>query len=667
MKNIERNKIDYFITDLLPNELPYVFTLNNFYDFLIEKKNTANLDEIVKRVRKSKNNNDNLFKSSFWKTVPLNFNISKNSQGERKISLINPVSMINIYIFLELYQKDILNELVDKSVFSIRYHTKNNNLFYNNKNGKIVEYYSNDLDRIQNTIKQHNTYFDIKPYRLLTNFTNSNEWYLLNKKFSYYAKIDYKSCFDSIYTHSYKWIINSNLIDSKNASNSELFYLIDKLMQNINGSRSNGIIVGPEFSRMIAELLLQEIDSLVHIELLNLNLVFKEDYHISRYVDDVIIFAKTKDIAFKIMDLYENISEKYSLSINELKRETSETPVIPSEWVNKTRLLMDKYDNCFRKISDLEIEKKYLLKSRGRRISFKRIKDEFNALIKEFPENKHSIVSFCLSTTFNKVKTVKRKKKEITLVNKDNRIDLLELLELNLFIYSTSPNYNNTQKLISIIDHLLYELDLDLNHKMYPKLIKIFDVYSYLFLDYNLNDMVNLFLVYSQYGILLPSNIEIKVFERIISTDNPILLATFIFYCKTHDNNSAHYKFIINKIEEVIASKIQVIIPGEFLKQEEFWYLLIFHESPMIREDLNNEISKILAECYNTIEKNAEKDVAKYANKIVFNFLLEKRDCYFIDWNGKNFSQQISFKTAQLTWFKNSNISQNFLDFTSLE
>ena len=74
------------------------------------------------------------------------------------------------------------------------------------------------------------------------------------------AKVDYKSCFDSIYTHSYAWIIERNIIDAKDAKNSHLFLTIDRILQNINGRSSNGIIVGPEFSRMIAEILLQRID-----------------------------------------------------------------------------------------------------------------------------------------------------------------------------------------------------------------------------------------------------------------------------------------------------------------------------------------------------------------------------------------------------------------------
>ena len=39
---------------------------------------------------------------------------------------------------------------------------------------------------------------------------------------------------------------------------------------NINGKSSNGIVVGPEYSRMIAEILLQQIDKEVYMLLLGI-------------------------------------------------------------------------------------------------------------------------------------------------------------------------------------------------------------------------------------------------------------------------------------------------------------------------------------------------------------------------------------------------------------
>lgn len=68
----------------------------------------------------------------------------------------------------------------------------------------------------------------------------------------------------------------------------------DILMQNLNYGETNGIIIGPEFSRIFAELILQRIDLNVMYYLRDnrdsKRLEFKTDYEIFRYVDDFFVF-----------------------------------------------------------------------------------------------------------------------------------------------------------------------------------------------------------------------------------------------------------------------------------------------------------------------------------------------------------------------------------------
>ena len=70
-------------------------------------------------------------------------------------------------------------------------------------------------------------------------------------------------------------------------------------MQQINYNETNGIIIGPEFSRIFAELILQSVDRIVEQKLVSKhNLKHKVDYEIFRYVDDYFIFFNedsTKD------------------------------------------------------------------------------------------------------------------------------------------------------------------------------------------------------------------------------------------------------------------------------------------------------------------------------------------------------------------------------------
>ena len=96
-----------------------------------------------------------------------------------------------------------------------------------------------------------------------------------------------------------------------------MFLAIDRILQNINGKISNGIVVGPEFSRMVSEILLQQIDYEVKIILFNKKLFQNKDYSIYRWVDDIYIFAnERKDLnCFLFPDILSHIPLRHYFRI----------------------------------------------------------------------------------------------------------------------------------------------------------------------------------------------------------------------------------------------------------------------------------------------------------------------------------------------------------------
>ena len=78
---VERNKLDYILTDMLPVELPQLFTFNNLYLFLDKKH--KEIEEVIAKLNDTKYNINNkdkqkmLFKHNLWKTAPLKFSILK--------------------------------------------------------------------------------------------------------------------------------------------------------------------------------------------------------------------------------------------------------------------------------------------------------------------------------------------------------------------------------------------------------------------------------------------------------------------------------------------------------------------------------------------------------------------------------------------------------------
>lgn len=147
----------------------------------------------------------------------------KGTDSIRGLNLVQPLSAMNIYFFVECYQKELLDILSNNSCFSLRYHRKNSDLFYRRKSKKIVDYFEKTSQKVDRAIlQQTGAYFKIYKFNSVSSFTNSRLWQQCNFKYHNFAKIDYKSCFDSIYTHAYKWCIEKDTVDSKEASNANL-------------------------------------------------------------------------------------------------------------------------------------------------------------------------------------------------------------------------------------------------------------------------------------------------------------------------------------------------------------------------------------------------------------------------------------------------------------
>lgn len=341
-KGLERNKLDFILTDTLPVEVSELFSFSQFYNFLLNKEQHKNLNTIIETIKRKKAlSNQTMFENK-WSAKPLKYKILKGTSSYREMSIINPFSALNMFLFMECYQKDILDYFDKEHCFSIRYHKKNTDLYYKNKKGKALEYFQTQVKNLEKeVIQQTGTYFRIAPFESINAFTDSRVWRLCNFKYKVYAKMDYKSCFDSIYTHAYSWIIERNVIDAKNARNSHLFITIDRVLQNINGRSSNGIVVGPEFSRMIAEIVLQQIDKEVMIALSGEGVKYKKDYIVFRYVDDIFIFANEQATLDRVIDEFKTCGERYLLRLNELKLTKGETPWLPKEWLDKARKLSD--------------------------------------------------------------------------------------------------------------------------------------------------------------------------------------------------------------------------------------------------------------------------------------------------------------------------------------
>lgn len=652
-KGLERNKLDYILTDILPVEISELFSFVSFYNFLLQKDNRQKLDDILAMLKQGKAENKYLFKDS-WASLPLRYNILKGTDTTRKISVVNPLSALNLYLFLECYQKDILRFFDKNHDFSVRYHKKSIDLFYKKRTGRAVEYFQKQYQSVgRGAIQQSGVYFKLFPLESINSLTESKSWEQCNFKYKYYGKIDYKSCFDSIYTHVYTWIIKNNIMDRKKNDSSIFFIEIDRILQNINGRTSNGIVVGPEFSRMMAEVLLQQIDSEIKIALIGRKLYVGKDYNIFRYVDDIYIFAHEQETIEVIIATYRKIAGQYQLQMNELKLLKGCTPWVSKTWLSEARNIADQMSAFFKKIGreeydNLPPDKKFLVSSEY--ISVDRVKAETTYLIKSNIEDKRTIVSFLLSAL---LKNIEKKNEGYILINPKTTRKAYALIDLAMFIYSYFPSFEQTRKVISIISYLDKEMHFkggEENQK--EKLMDLLNRYSTAFLT-NLPDKCDWLPFLKSYDMHLDSKIEEQWLTDAIEADDPIIFGDLLIYSGYNKNYKSR---VLGAIEESIERQMKNFIPeNEPFNQREIWFIYVFHNCP----HLNNKTRQYIADAIKNIKNSLKSSPAAICGNLVVDFLNEV-DCTgnplltsFFDWSEKSyFGDRITFRTFQRTIFR---------------
>lgn len=154
-------------------------------------------------------------------------------------------------------------------------------------------------------------------------------------------KFDLQSCFDSIYTHTISWATAGGADKVKvlpGYHGSWVGDAFDNLMQSVNARETNGIVIGPEFSRIFAEIILQYIDQKVEQELLEKNLRQKSTYECYRYVDDYFLFYNDEKDKNLFMESLTKRLKEFKLQISPSKTEEFERPFITKVTIAKQRI-----------------------------------------------------------------------------------------------------------------------------------------------------------------------------------------------------------------------------------------------------------------------------------------------------------------------------------------
>ena len=646
LKFRKRNKLDIILTDSRPVELPKNYSLVPFYNYLNSSKQMLWMSSYVKNELRASDNEGDLWGAK-WHAVPLKYHIYKNRFEMREMSLISPLSMIELPLFIEAFEKQLLL-FSSAEGFSVRKHTINDRLQYVEvTSGKGVKYYS-----AEKSIESSGDFYSIYPYKYISQFQNSDYWYQLNREYKYFGKIDYSKCFDSIYSHTYTWLITKNSVDGKNYGKYQYFLnMCDKLMQNFNGSVTNGIVVGPEFSRTMMEILAQNIDNQVKSKLLKEGICEVRDYSVSRYVDDIFIFADEEKIVEHIIELYRDGAEVFHFRLNDQKRIMGKLPYAWFGWkehihsVNEYVCRTLFFDNTA----------KYAIRYSPQMLP--NMNMMYQNIVADYPDYQAKITSYVLTTIYKRIMGSNK-----PLFSDENVVKkIMYFLDAVFYFYSFSLSYNNTEKVISIMDVLGNQVPEEI---FVDCLHKVMCDYSLSLAKANPEDIINLILLSSMYGIELPDVVERLLVDKIEKTGNPLMYAVFLQYFGYNKKKKKKFqKRVEEKIDEALSN---IYKSQDFFMYRESWWLYIFSNCSLLSKSCRDSMISKLKDQKDFLEKSSSTHLAKTAKLLVIDYLLDDAEKYkFFNWDmsKEELFEYTVFTTYKRTLFNGYNAKTNVEDF----
>lgn len=495
----KKEKIKYkkeraILSDVLPYEIPITFSNRHFYEFLLQnrvefinnciiwnksdesvdilvkllfgiKADTPITEELINKSGKMTNIHkiNNINKKKLL-SIPFTYKISHKENSYRELTICHPRNQLQIIDFYHRF-KELILYYCSISQFSIR-HPDKVSKFYYHKDRTHYEHLSEENLGIEESNKEYEnlrSFFVYKDYSNIYKFYESYNYHNCEKQYNALTKLDITKCFDSIYTHSLSWaILNKETVKNSLSKSQNTFPdIFDRLMQQLNYSETNGIIIGPEFSRIFAEIILQSVDRDVAENLKSkYNILNNTHYKMFRYVDDYFMFYNDNITKEKIVEQIQVQLKEYKLSLNESKARTYDKPIITEISMAKNRIADLLEDKITYNLIDIEVDKEQqpeesdIAKKGSINISSKKLIVQFKTIIKECNVEYKDIMNYSLAIVARKSNNILRKH---SLTHKNHRPEkqlvnaIRNILEFVFFIYSVSPRVNTTIKLSRIL------------------------------------------------------------------------------------------------------------------------------------------------------------------------------------------------------------------------
>lgn len=664
-QKIKYRKERVILTEILPYELPLTFTNKFFYNFIKKKENVEILKGDLEHIKKIKG-----ILSNEKYTIPYTFEIKKNSNSFRSLSIIHPSNQIKVVEFYHRYKDEIIY-YGSRGNFSIRKISKiateenfNDKVHKNslNKDSTNREKEEKDKEYISRS-----SFFVYEKFSRLWRFFDDYIFYRAEKKFDKMVHLDISKCFNNVYTHSFVWSIlnkdfsKNNIKNMKNSFPGEF----DKLMQQMNYNETNGIVIGPEFSRIFSEIILQKIDINIEEKLKQKGILFEKDYRIFRYIDDFHIFYNSDESMKIIKETIEKELLLYNFYLNQSKERKYDKPII-------TPLTMAKIEinDIISNIININYKKEdNKIKTFEIKFNENDIKKRVKMAIHNNNINFIDVNGFLLSKIEKKINKINKIFIDNIdeLWNNDDKIGLYErsiykILDIVFFFFSIEPRITFTislDRIITDIKNTIKEITVKTENNNLKNTInkKIFDeihhiLKSYIYKKNKVSARESLSILLTLNGLdsdyVINQEILLELWELSDGNIDYILITTMLFYCIESSNKENDYTEITDKIRRKIMEKFKEgkkeknIIDTEKI-------LLLFD---ILALDENNKNIKsfgitkkykydILENFWYIKEDEEKNDIIK---------TIQEKKLYFTNWDNYNHDEELNKKKYKIVY-----------------
>jgi hypothetical protein len=424
------------LTETLPYETPLFFSNERLRSTLQRDSSLKTLPDIARQLLIHEK-----------AAEPFLFTVHKGNGGRRPLGVPHPAGQIGVANFYSKFD-GFMQNLCGRSRFSLRYPSRIASRFVQSQFATKSDSDDQSVDVDPSSFSQQHdwasSYFSYRPFGRMHLFFSSSAFVELEKNYEFMMQLDVAKCFESMYTHSIAWAVRGKAFTKSNLNAKSFESEFDRVMRNLNWGETNGILIGPEVSRIFAEIVLQAVDCEVEDATKHLDIVIR------RYVDDYLLFGHCEKDLAAAKEIIEKELRVHNLHLNDKKTSLARRPLVTNLSIARlaaNKLASEFFSHARNSLSDPK--QHHFARDAGSTCI-----QSLRRVAKQHEVEYSSLAAPLLATIERALSSLRRRTGKVAQNQAPPRYAsrfIAECIRLSLFIYGTDVRVSTTQKFARIL------------------------------------------------------------------------------------------------------------------------------------------------------------------------------------------------------------------------